>query len=463
MADAAESPPEYDPVLASELFLQSAHKAYLNIKSENDDDDVVVYRTSTGMARGDEVTLTISKRKARATLVFRGSTTGQDWLTNVSFASIDAMTAYDNANIGTDNDGSDVWGVPYLALSRTRAILMYFLRGANGIFACRDLPLAHRGFTVHALRYSRWLEDALQGALGAGPGGGMAALKSLTISGHSLGGASADALAFWCALNYPHIELRVYTYAAPRLGNEQFRHEFCARIPCSFAHEVSFDVVPYAPPWNSVPSKWVCRWLLSWSGFGGFGYNPAKCHLYPGKCLIPWMMKAYPGAYEEAWGRFKHVKVWNGMTDGKPMFITLEEHSQGLVPGAAEQLVEGQGFVTRWVNTAANPPTFCLYVAQRLARLMMHIAVLGVLSVLGYVLFLTRYLWYGVMRDLVHIFTSNSGLLSLIILTIPAAFLLSIALIGLAYHCCRCGSRCCNVRQSGEQNAEDDRRVLLSA
>ena len=63
MADAAESPPEYDPVLASELFLQSAHKAYLNIKSENDDDDVVGEASETDF--DEEPTMTSTKKRRR--------------------------------------------------------------------------------------------------------------------------------------------------------------------------------------------------------------------------------------------------------------------------------------------------------------------------------------------------------------------------------------------------------------
>ena len=63
----------------------------------------------------------------------------------------------------------------------------------------------HRGFARRAMRYSRWVQAELRKEAGFEPAsdtdpwdhGGIASLKTLYVTGHSLGGAASLAFAYW--------------------------------------------------------------------------------------------------------------------------------------------------------------------------------------------------------------------------------------------------------------------------
>jgi hypothetical protein len=82
----------------------------------------------------------------------------------------------------------------------------------------------------------------------------MAALGSglsLTVAGHSLGGALAILHAAVVASSDPSIELELYTFAAPMVGNATFVATFEKLVPNSYRIYNKPDIVP------TLPSAWL--------------------------------------------------------------------------------------------------------------------------------------------------------------------------------------------------------------
>ncbi len=74
--------------------------------------------------------------------------------------------------------------------------------------------------------------------------------KSVTITGHSLGGALSTLLALDVALNTAQNSPVLYTYASPRVGDEYlFVPDFNSKVPTSYRVYNNTDVVPDIPFW----------------------------------------------------------------------------------------------------------------------------------------------------------------------------------------------------------------------
>ena len=70
----------------------------------------------------------------------------------------------------------------------------------------------------------------------------------VTIAGHSLGAAVATLLALDVAVNLPHLNLTLYTYASPKVGDATFA-TFCdARLATHYRVVNTADIVPRLPP-----------------------------------------------------------------------------------------------------------------------------------------------------------------------------------------------------------------------
>jgi predicted lipase len=105
-----------------------------------------------------------------------------------------------------------------------------------------DFPGAiHRGFATIYARLSRAVNAAVQQLDPA---------KPLVLAGHSLGAPLASLAALDLAQRQPVFDgrLRVYTYAAPRLGDPAFATALSQRIPDSYRVVNQADVVPELPP-----------------------------------------------------------------------------------------------------------------------------------------------------------------------------------------------------------------------
>jgi hypothetical protein len=96
-------------------------------------------------------------------------------------------------------------------------------------------------FTIEPAPGSQSLVKALAGLPWRKP------VKSLTICGHSLGGALVTLLAMDVALNTPFTDPLVYTYASPRTGDASFAttYDHVVQRTCRIANRM--DLVPKLP------------------------------------------------------------------------------------------------------------------------------------------------------------------------------------------------------------------------
>ncbi len=77
--------------------------------------------------------------------------------------------------------------------------------------------------------------------------------KTVTVAGHSLGGALATLLTLDVALNTECRQPVVYTYASPRTGDHLFAGSFNAAISRSYRIYNRSDLVPNLPPFLPLP------------------------------------------------------------------------------------------------------------------------------------------------------------------------------------------------------------------
>jgi hypothetical protein len=80
---------------------------------------------------------------------------------------------------------------------------------------------------------------------------------SVTVCGHSLGGALATLLTFDVALNTSCRTPTAYTYASPRTGDHLFAGAYNASIPASYRIANRQDLVPKVPPFLPLPYEHV--------------------------------------------------------------------------------------------------------------------------------------------------------------------------------------------------------------
>lgn len=71
---------------------------------------------------------------------------------------------------------------------------------------------------------------------------------SITICGHSLGGALSTLCAVDIQYNFPKIKLEVYTSGQPKVGNKAFEESFNRRVPNMIRTYMRRDIVPMCPP-----------------------------------------------------------------------------------------------------------------------------------------------------------------------------------------------------------------------
>lgn len=83
------------------------------------------------------------------------------------------------------------------------------------------------------------------------------AAKTVTVCGHSLGGALATLLTADVALNTPCRAPAGYTYASPRTGEHLFANGYNAAVPTSYRVVNRMDLVPQLPPILPLPYEHV--------------------------------------------------------------------------------------------------------------------------------------------------------------------------------------------------------------
>jgi triacylglycerol lipase len=106
-------------------------------------------------------------------------------------------------------------------------------------FPVKGAGLTHRGFTD----IYKSIRETLLGQLARLP-----ANKPLFITGHSLGGALATLAALDISANTGFRNPKVYTFAAPRVGNPAFVKKYNKTIACHYRIQNEFDMIPHLPP-----------------------------------------------------------------------------------------------------------------------------------------------------------------------------------------------------------------------
>jgi len=158
---------------------------------------------------GDVVTfgfLGISQKTGELVAVVRGTDTILEWMHDASFLMVPSPI---NGAHGYTEDGF------------TSVYKSLRVQPANGSLAARD---SIRGYL-----------DTRQAT-------------SVTVCGHSLGGALATLLTLDVALNTSCRTPTAYTYASPRTGDHIFAGAYNAAIPASYRIANRQDLVPKLPP-----------------------------------------------------------------------------------------------------------------------------------------------------------------------------------------------------------------------
>jgi len=82
-------------------------------------------------------------------------------------------------------------------------------------------------------------------------------ITTVTVAGHSLGGALAHLLGLDVAFNTPCRDPQVYTYASPRVGDHIFASIYNSSVPHTYRIVNRQDVVPQLPPILPLPYEHV--------------------------------------------------------------------------------------------------------------------------------------------------------------------------------------------------------------
>lgn len=149
-------------------------------------------------------------------IVFRGSTTDLDWKTNFEFEQELVNFKQEVIQASIVQDREQVY--PYAAESKSGAKM-------------------HKGFVRAYFSVREKICSFLKNR----------SVSRVITTGHSLGGALAALCAVDVQFNFSGLEIEVYTYGAPRVGNDGFVESFNRRVPDSFRFVYGMDIVPALP------------------------------------------------------------------------------------------------------------------------------------------------------------------------------------------------------------------------
>ncbi|HTB13254.1 MAG TPA: lipase family protein [Bryobacteraceae bacterium] len=119
------------------------------------------------------------------------------------------------------------------------------------------------------------------------------AATSVTVCGHSLGGALATLLIADVAVNTPCKTPVGYTYASPRTGDHLFASAFNASVPANYRIVNRQDLVPQLPPILPLPYEHVNTKYELNPPFGKIQPNLVCMHHLT---TYVWLMEQQPGA-----------------------------------------------------------------------------------------------------------------------------------------------------------------------
>jgi triacylglycerol lipase len=154
-------------------------------------------------------------------IVFRGSEKRQDWNTNLNFKRVELEFEQEVIQKEIVQPQEKVY--PYEGKSSSGAKM-------------------HQGFVSAYFSVREKVHDYLKSQ----------STSNLIVTGHSLGGALATLCAVDVQYNFgERYGITIYTFGAPRVGNDGFRQSFNRRVPNSYRYVNGMDIVPALPrPWQ---------------------------------------------------------------------------------------------------------------------------------------------------------------------------------------------------------------------
>jgi hypothetical protein len=174
----------------------------------------------------------------------------------------------------------------------------------------------HQGFDI-AVRST--LADVL-GVLNEWKREGRLARKKLYITGHSKGGAMAS-IAAPLLSGYGFRPDAIYTFAAPRAGDADFKDAYDAKHYNSWRYENRYDVVPHVPP-NSTDDELVAKVFADSFREGASRFGSVGNLMY-----IDWgghLTATYAGLETERKDRFNELIVPSRIAEA-----VINAHSSG--------------------------------------------------------------------------------------------------------------------------------------
>jgi hypothetical protein len=124
------------------------------------------------------------------------------------------------------------------------------ITGAHG-FTEDGFTAVYRSLRIGQANGTQGIKDSIKGYLGTG------VAASVTVCGHSLGGALTNLLTLDVGLNTPCRTPVAYTYASPRTGDHLFAGSYNAVIASGYRIANRQDLVPKLPPILPLPYEHV--------------------------------------------------------------------------------------------------------------------------------------------------------------------------------------------------------------
>ena len=180
----------------------------------------------------------------------------------ISYQVVTSIFANDLATDMNPDRGKARVSIGLVLQAATSGDVVIAIRGTEGIqewihdaefllVTCPFLPGAGHtedGFTAMYLSMTTSLDPSCPSVTHSLPTLAFARpVTSITICGHSLGGALATLLALDVAANPPFKNLAVYTYASPRTGGPQFAATYNQVVPNTNRIAGRLDLVPKLP------------------------------------------------------------------------------------------------------------------------------------------------------------------------------------------------------------------------
>jgi len=212
---------DYAKAIQTALYCKEIYRSFPSVMFQDiTDEPILISERAEEMSIDTQCAILLNG--TAVTIVFRGSDSDYDWETN-----------FDTAQERAEFDRKIIKDVIVEEESREQD---YPYDGKNS-----SESLIHRGFTAAYFA----VRDQLHAYIDRHD------VTSLTVTGHSLGGALATLCAVDMQYNFADRldSIEAYTYGSPKVGNRGFSASYNQRVPDSYRIVNGVDIVPALPRW----------------------------------------------------------------------------------------------------------------------------------------------------------------------------------------------------------------------